>query len=357
MLGFWRLDLRWKVVGVAAIVLLAVSIVLLIVLPGIFGGELSVISLTLTLVIAVTALLATLVLSSWILNCVGLSNPNEALGLPTGSVRAIIALALILIFAIMSVFMFLLLTEPQTTTTVTQQSFSNMTGGNSTFTNSTKIISGSSADMIDFSKQMLTTISTLVVAIAAFYFGTRSVQVAKGSKETADLFVDPSGEKYWVIGHDEPIIIIVKPTPEDAAFTWKISGDEYTSVSTLSPNRLKYTPAGKEPKQVTITFALPKYSDVEEKELKLNILSPALSIDPHGKKEAKLGKAITVKATPTPKDAKVVCIVDKDKPESVVEKKPNEFEYTPTVQGDVILTYKLSKYPEASKELKLNVKK
>ena len=82
-----------------------------------------------------------------------------------------------------------------------------------------------------------------------------------------------------------------------------------------------------------------------------------MSIDPNGKKEGKLGKTITVKATPTPKDAKVVCTADKDKPESVVEKKPNEFEYTPTVEGTVILTLKLSKYPEASEELKIEVKK
>ena len=257
-------------VGTISLGLTVFAIVLLLGF-SLLGGELTALNLTLTLVISVTVLIAVLVLSSWILKCANLSNPNEALGLPTGSVRAIIALALILIFSILSVFMFQLLTEPQTTTTITTQSFSNVTEGNLTITNSTQIIKGTSADVIDFSKQMLTTISTLVVAIAAFYFGTRSVARAQGSKEEAELFISPSGDVSAPAG--APLTIVVKPTPEDADYVLKIDpSSENNSIDRSNLSRLIYTPsAGVKGKVVTLTFTMPKYEDVDQQELKITV--------------------------------------------------------------------------------------
>lgn len=259
---------RFAVAGlVSLLVISAIMILYLVETVGTMRTP-SPVYLTLIIVFGVTAMLSSLVIASLVLNVLHLSNRNESLGLPSGSVRAIIALSLILIFAIVSIFMFQYLDNPQTTTTITDIIFNNSTTGNSTFTNTTTTIKGTSEAMVDFSKQMLTTLSTLVVALAAFYFGTKAVQVAKGAEEIPDLFIDPSGETEGKKG--EPLTIVVKPTPEDEAVTWEIEEDVRESVVQKSPNRFVYTPAV-EGKTVTLTFKMPKYSDVSPKELKVNV--------------------------------------------------------------------------------------
>jgi hypothetical protein len=250
-------DNRFRLAVSGLVALLAVSIFAVIILALFVRGTPAPTHLTLIIVFGVTAMLASLTLTSLVLNILKLSNPNESLGLPAGSVRAIIALSLILIFAILSIFMFQYLDNPVITQTTTNVTFNNSTTGNSTFTNSTTIIRGTSEAMVDFSKQTLTTISTLVVALAAFYFGTRAVQVAKGEKELADLFVDPSEEIEWEKG--KPLTIVVKPTPEEEVVTWEIDEkEERKFVEVESPNRFIYTPSV-EGKTVTMTFKMPKY--------------------------------------------------------------------------------------------------
>ena len=91
-----------------------------------------------------------------------LTNQNEALGLPPGSIRALIALLLILIWVIVSIFLFTGIGQQNTTTsTVTN-----------TATNTTVTTTNGAAEAIKFGQQFYTTMSTLVVAIAAFYFGS-----------------------------------------------------------------------------------------------------------------------------------------------------------------------------------------
>jgi hypothetical protein len=262
-------DNRFLCAVIGLVFLLGISIIMILYLVETAGTTPSPTNLTFIIVFGVTALLSSLVIASLVLNVLHLSNKDESLGLPSGSVRAIIALSLILIFAILSIFMFQYLANPQTTVTITDITFNNSTTGNSTFTNTTTTTRGASEAMVDFSKQTLTTLSTLVVALAAFYFGTRSVQVAKGAEEIPNLFIDPSGETEGKKG--EPLTIVVKPTPEDEAVTWKISEkDEYKSVVQESPHRFIYTPTV-DKGTVTLTFKMPKYPDVSPKELKVNI--------------------------------------------------------------------------------------
>jgi len=83
-----------------------------------------------------------------------LSSKNFALGLPDGSVRAVIALSLILLFAIMSVFLYL--------------NINKNTGAT------------------DLAKQLITTLATLVVSLASFYFGANTVASAhKGDTDAS----------------------------------------------------------------------------------------------------------------------------------------------------------------------------
>jgi hypothetical protein len=73
-----------------------------------------------------------------------LSDGRYALGLPDGSVRAVIALTLILMFAIMSIFLYLNVANTKNT------------------------------EANDLAKQLVTTLSTLVVALSSFYFGANT---------------------------------------------------------------------------------------------------------------------------------------------------------------------------------------
>jgi len=104
--------------------------------------------LTFTVVAGVVVLLASLTTVTIITSYLDLSDPKEALGLPKGSVRALIALSLIVIFSIMSLYLY------------------------------AQLAGTPSEEQTRFAQQLLTTISTLVVAVAAFYFGTKSVAEA-----------------------------------------------------------------------------------------------------------------------------------------------------------------------------------
>jgi hypothetical protein len=74
----------------------------------------------------------------------GLANRDYALALPDGSIRAIIALALIVMFAVLAVYL-----------------YANANTANA-----------------DLAKQLVTTLSTLIVALVSFYFGSSTTASA-----------------------------------------------------------------------------------------------------------------------------------------------------------------------------------
>ncbi len=78
-----------------------------------------------------------------------IADKSQAMGLPEGSIRAIIALFLIVVWIIMSIYLF------------------SIVGGPS-----------SNSDAGKLAQQLFTTLSTLVVAVASFYFGSRSAASA-----------------------------------------------------------------------------------------------------------------------------------------------------------------------------------
>jgi hypothetical protein len=76
----------------------------------------------------------------------GLANRDYALALPDGSIRAIIALALIVLFAVLAVYLY--------------------------------VGSNDQTAKADLAKQLVTTLSTLIVALASFYFGSSTTASA-----------------------------------------------------------------------------------------------------------------------------------------------------------------------------------
>jgi len=119
----------------------------------------------------------------------GLSNPRASFGLPEGTMQAVIAMMIILIFAVTSLY----LHASSQTTTVTSIGISEeqlaaippdqIRGivatpdkGNPGGTTYAVVRAFDNQVADDFAKQLLTTLSTLVVAIAGFYFGAKSVE-------------------------------------------------------------------------------------------------------------------------------------------------------------------------------------
>lgn len=132
-----------------------------------------------------------------------LADRNQALGLPEGSVRALISLLLITLFVITSIFLYRQLRFPLEKAVVTKYkgiseaqlaeipaeeviSIRTITKGKEkTFDVDRRVPPVEATEASQrFAEQILTTISTLVVSVAAFYFGTRSVTVARGTTTT-----------------------------------------------------------------------------------------------------------------------------------------------------------------------------
>jgi hypothetical protein len=141
-----------------------------------------------------------LYLGAVILRAIDLGSPSQALGMPEGSIRALIAMSLILIFAIVG-FVVLKGSAGQASTShgLTQAQIDTLrTGGATVVTQDllpvaagapapsaglerydVAVIQPMTADAHNFALQLLTTVSTLLVAVAGFYFGARSVAQAQ----------------------------------------------------------------------------------------------------------------------------------------------------------------------------------
>jgi hypothetical protein len=189
-------------------------------------------------------------------NMLKMADPNSALGLPEGSIRALIALLLILIFIMMSVFLYretagsVVRLPSLSNAQVNQLSKANLVsvvpngaqiptygvvyqlqGGAGITQTGIITLTGVTLDQItnlpagvkiirqfpdghapvydvysrtepsstaaDIAKQLVTTVGTLVVAVAGFYFGTRAVATARGeagpAAPTIDYIDPPTG--------------------------------------------------------------------------------------------------------------------------------------------------------------------
>ena len=87
----------------AMVALVAFSIIMILYLVTL--QKENVLTLPLIIVFSILLFVGALTIAASVLSNFQLSNRDEALGLPSGSVRALIALSLILIFAIMVIFM------------------------------------------------------------------------------------------------------------------------------------------------------------------------------------------------------------------------------------------------------------
>jgi hypothetical protein len=135
-------------------------------------------------VIGLLAVLATLVA---VYRRFDLVDEHQPLGMPEGSIQAVIALSLILIFAIIGVYLHgrAGTHDERLVTGLTQEKLDALPVNTIEEINTrddgrfdVRVALPQSEQQNDISTQLLTTISTLVVAVAGFYFGSKSVKEA-----------------------------------------------------------------------------------------------------------------------------------------------------------------------------------
>jgi hypothetical protein len=172
------------------------------------------IKLPILLIVGVVALMLSLAAVSVAFATLNLADKTQALALPEGSVRAVIALCLLVLFAIITIFLFGSLSESvsglrevsdltaeqkeeflsnkENLTTVLVIPYAVKKDGRDQTRYTVQYREKADADATarqrakeDFAKQLLILIGTLVTAVASFYFGTRAVTPTQAAEARA----------------------------------------------------------------------------------------------------------------------------------------------------------------------------
>ena len=193
-------------------------------------------SLSLLAIGGVIVLILLLTVVATIFSVLGLTNKNQAMGLPEGSIRAVIALSLIVLFAILSVFLYQgvsggpvniieKLSDAERSQFVKDHSTARdlqsvlakdekgqplkNSDGNDLYNVTYRSAPNSTSD--DFAKQLLVLLGTLMTAITSFYLGAGTA-VSAAAAAAAQTAADPpptvSGIKptLHTIATDGPVI-------------------------------------------------------------------------------------------------------------------------------------------------------
>jgi hypothetical protein len=210
--GFW----------VIVLVVAAIAAVMLLVAFGLRYllciSDQDMIRLPILAIVGVMALLFCMAVISVAFASMNLSDKTQALALPEGSVRAVIALCLIVLFAIMTIFLFRSMSDPATPSKVftglTQDGMKGVIENNKDLICVVVPYEKKKEQQIyrvechekvdddakarqrakeDFAKQLLILIGTLVTAVSSFYFGTRAgASTQADSRATGTLgSIDP----------------------------------------------------------------------------------------------------------------------------------------------------------------------
>ncbi len=271
--------LIWICVIVAGTVALVVYATRHLKDDGIFQPE---IILPLVVITGIVALLATLAITAATFGLFNLSDSKQALGLPAGSIQAVIALSLILIFAVVALyasggtksqeFKSTGLTRAQLRSIPPQQivQIQRVKSKNQKKASYTVVRSVEDQNAREINIQLLSTVSTLVIAVAGFYFGSKSVQegvkAARGPARNRSLTVASP-----VSPHPHPVGkalrgIKVHTAPGGSRVKWAVHGDAKGEMSQRQDGTYTYTPGDgkKAGESVGLHFAQvddPKASD------------------------------------------------------------------------------------------------
>lgn len=226
----------------AWICLFLVAAVLLIVFAAeeLKNGEASrpEVLLPIIVITGVVALMATLSVSAALYGLFSIGDKSQPLGLPPGSVQAVIALTLILIFAVVALyassssvaehFVSSGLTEAEFEAIPPSEVVGSTREEKDGVTTYEVVRSVESPGRKDLNTQLLTTVSTLVVAVAGFYFGSKSVQ--EGSRAAIEaagpnrsLLTSPSSP--YSMEAPGSLTVRLQSVPVSAEVSWTLQDD------------------------------------------------------------------------------------------------------------------------------------
>lgn len=200
------------------------------------------VQLPIVLIATVLAIVGGLAFLVIVLNYLGLTTRRAALGMPEGSIRAVIAISLLFLFMILSVFL-----------------YANLTGPGAS--------DGAKAAGVDVAKQLVTTVATLAVSVAGFYFGTSSVAAAAravgGVRPLLSLLSPQSPQKLAKTAGTELRDIRVVANPPGQALTWTVAGDDVSSLLQVQPGVFVYRRGVAPADKVILTFGMANYPDAK----------------------------------------------------------------------------------------------
>jgi hypothetical protein len=225
-------------------------------------------------------LLFALTLMSVAFKQLGVGDPRQALGLPEGSVRAIIAMSLIVIFIIFVVILYYDTANPPPMTAIwglSRESFEALvSSGNVTYGYPYR--SGDetlyrvflppapkSEASQQIARDVITLVGTLMTAVAAFYFGAKTGD-AKEVREPVELEIVSPSQKESKLGPDrKPMTVKLRVAPKGEGVTWNTppEGDDEGVVVQKEPGVFEYRPSDQvASRKVYLRFGLVNYPDV-----------------------------------------------------------------------------------------------
>lgn len=223
----------WVVFALAAMCFLLPAVAIagaVALVANVTGGKIAEqpqVELPLELIASVLALIGAIAFLVIVFNQLNLTTATEALGLPDGSIRAVIAISLLFLFLIMSVFLYGSVgTAPQ--------------------------------PAVDIAKQLVTTVATLAVSVAGFYFGAQSVQSATAAVTGVQTLsvVSPGLAVSRAKGDLKPIDFELTTTPPGLAINGQVSGDGAATLAITSTGSYRYTPSANAGEIVGLIFTL-----------------------------------------------------------------------------------------------------
>jgi hypothetical protein len=197
--------------------------------------------LPLIVIVGVVALLATLAIAAATFGLFEIADKSQALGLPAGSVQAVIALSLILIFAVVALYASSSTTSKELTSTgltaaevkgiPADQIVSKQVEKGGKAPTYEVVRSIEDENLKDINTQLLTTVSTLVIAVAGFYFGSKSVQegnqaaIAAAGPSRRLTVIEPRSP-HARYPKKPPLVVKVQTVPPGAPIRWKLWDDD-----------------------------------------------------------------------------------------------------------------------------------
>jgi hypothetical protein len=175
---------NWSIAGFVGAAMVPLVLIMILMYLRLF--QIEVVYIGMQVILGIGILLVLLMIVTIVFARLDLADPRQALGLPEGTVRALIALILLMVFIICGLWILQLVAFPSV--------------GGATI----------SDDGARLAQQLITTIGTLVVAVAGFYFGSTAVTAAREVTRPSLPLIRSIDPKEGTPGQELPVKVIGK---------------------------------------------------------------------------------------------------------------------------------------------------